>query len=85
MDESTYGTKGLLIPAAWLRRLGATVSIQRSGAVIIIESTERRAARERLKASVRRIRGVVQRRGGLPPGEIAKEIAAVRTRRARRR
>jgi hypothetical protein len=85
MDESTYGNKGLVIPASWLRRLGATVSIQRSGAAIIIESTERRAARERLKASVNRIRGVVRRQGGLTPEQIAKEVAAVRARRARRR
>lgn len=85
MDESTYSKDGLLIPAAWLRRLGTTVSIQRSGAAIIIESTERRAARERLKASVRKVRRVVRELGGLTPEQIAREVAAVRSRRARRR
>jgi len=80
-----YTKEGLLIPAAWLERLGGKVAVRRSASRVIIESAERDAARRRLARMVRALRRAALERGALREPEIAAEVDAVRRRRARRR
>jgi hypothetical protein len=80
-----YTKEGLLIPAAWLKRLGGKVAVRRSASRVIIESAERDAARRRLARMVRALRRAPAGRGALAESEFAAEVDAVKRRRARRR
>lgn len=74
--------QGLVIPAALLKGMGEPFSVQRQGAVLIIESQERKAARTRLRRLVRQLRGASADVGGLTADDIAAEVEAVRRQRA---
>lgn len=80
-----YTKEGLLIPTAWLERLGGKVAVRRSASRVIIESAERDIARRRLARMVRALRRAQAARGPLTASAIADEVDAVRRRRARRR
>lgn len=85
MDEIKVRKEGLLIPSGWLKGFGSRVSIARGRNVLIIETPRRAAARRRLKEQVRRLRGAPRLIGAPSSREVAAEVTAVRTRRARRR
>ena len=75
---------GLVIPSAWLKGWGQTVSVQRSADVVIIESPTREAARKRLVRMVRKLRKGGRELPPLTPGDIAAEVNAIRRQRAGR-
>ena len=52
--------------------------------MVILESPERQASRQRLGRMIGKLRRSVQELGPLTPDQIAAEVAAVRTPRARR-
>ena len=85
MPAIRYPKTGLVIPSNMLRPLGDAVTVQRCRDVVIIESTERSAARKRLTQLVRRLRKNSQ--SGDVPGfnDITAERDAVRKLRARNR
>jgi len=73
---------GLLIPPSLLKGLTGPVSVQREGNVLFIESERRRTARRRMARMVQRLRQTAKDIGSLTPGTIAREVAAVRRKRA---
>jgi hypothetical protein len=75
---------GLLIPSAWLKGWGQTVSVRRSADVVIIESPAREAVRKRLIRMVRKLRKGARALPPLTPGDITAEVNAVRRQRAGR-
>lgn len=75
---------GLVIPAKWLRDMGKEVTVQREGAVLLIESSARTAARMGLKDTVSKLRRAAKT-GGPSAAQVAAEVAAVRAQHARRR
>jgi hypothetical protein len=52
--------------------------------MVILESPERKASRQRLGRMIRKLRRAAQELGPLTPEQITAEVAAVRTPRARR-
>lgn len=84
MGDARYTKNGLLIPSRWLKGLGAKVRVQRSANVLIIESTEREAARKQLTRMVRALRRSATRLGGPTQSEIDKLVGEVRRTRAGR-
>ena len=83
MKAVKYTKDGVVIPSAWVKGWGKPVSVRRGAHMVILESPERKASRQRLG---RRFASCVARPGAWPPHpeQIAAEVAAVRTPRARR-
>jgi len=77
--------EGLLIPSSLLKGLTGPVSVRREGNVLFIESERRRTARRRAARMVRRLRQAAKESGASTPATIAREVAAVRRKRAGRR
>ena len=82
MSKLRQTKEGLLIPSSLLKGLTGPVSIQREGNVLFIESERRRIARLRAARMVQRLRRVAKDLGDLTPATIAREVAAVRRKRA---
>ena len=82
MSKLRQTKEGLLIPSSLLKGLTGPVSVQREGNVLFIESERRRIARRRAARMVQRLRRVAKDLGDLTPATIAREVAAVRRKRA---
>ena len=82
MSKLRQTKEGLLIPASLLKGFIGLVSVQREGNVLFIESERRRIARRRATRMVQRLRRVAKDLGDLTPATIAREVAAVRRKRA---
>lgn len=82
MSKLRQTKEGLLIPSSLLKGLTGPVSVQREGNVLFIESERRRIARRRATRMVQRLRRVAKDLGDLTPATIAREVAAVRRKRA---
>jgi hypothetical protein len=85
MDEFRVTKDGLLIPRSWMKGLGARVSIERHGEMLIVEPPARAAARRRLTKAVARIRAAGRALGALSAADVREEVKTARARRARRR
>lgn len=77
--------EGLLIPPSLLKGLTGSISVQRQGNVLLIESERRRTARRRAARMVQRLRQVAKESGSVTPVTIAREVAVVRRKRASHR
>jgi len=84
MKAVKYTKDGVVIPSAWVKGWGKPVSVRRGAYMVILESPERQASRQRLGRMIGKLRRSVQELGPLTPDQIAAEVAAVRTPRARR-
>jgi hypothetical protein len=84
MKEVKYTKDGVVIPSAWVKGWGKPVSVRRGAHMVILESPERKASRQRLGRMIRKLRRAAQELGPLTPEQVAAEVAAVRTPRARR-
>jgi len=84
MKAVKYTKDGVVIPSAWVKSWGNPVSVLRGAHMVILESPERKASRQRLGPMIRKLRRAAQELGPLTPAQIAAEVAAVRTHRARR-
>ncbi len=82
MGDARYTKNGLLIPTKWLKGFGEKVRVQRGANVLIIESSEREAARKQLGRMVRALRGSAAKLGKPTPAEIEKLVSDVRKTRA---
>ena len=82
MSKLRQTKEGLLIPSSLLKGLTGPVSVQREGNVLFIESERRRTARQRAARMVQRLRRAAKDFGDLTPATIAREVAAVRRKRA---
>jgi len=82
MSKLRQTKEGLLIPSSLLKGLTGLVSVQRQGNVLLIESEQRRTARRRAARMVQRLRQAAKGSGALTPATIAREVAAVRRKRA---
>jgi hypothetical protein len=85
MNKLRQTKDGLLIPSSLLKGLGGPVSVERQGNVLLIEPEKRRAARRRAARMVQRLRQAAQESGKLTTSAIAREVAAVRRKRASHR
>jgi hypothetical protein len=74
--------EGLLIPPSLLKGLTGSVSVQRQGNVLFIESERRRTARRGAARMVQRLRRAAKEPGAITPIMVAREVAAVRRKRA---
>jgi hypothetical protein len=79
-----YTKDGVVIPSSWVKGWGKPMLVRRGVHMVILESPERKASRQRLGRMIRKVRRVTQALGPLTPEQIAAEIAAVRAQRARR-
>jgi hypothetical protein len=84
MKAVKYTKDGVVIPSTWVKGWGKPVSIRRGTHMVILESPERKASRQRLGRMIRKLRRAAQELGPLTPEQIAAEVAAVRAQRARR-
>lgn len=84
MKAVKYTKEGVVIPSSWVKGWGKPVSIRRGANMVILESPERQASRQRFWQMVRKLRRAVQELGPLTAEQIAAEVAAVRAQRARR-
>ncbi len=82
MSGARYTKNGLLIPAAWLKKLGQDVRVQRGDGVVIIESKQRETARKRLARLVKKLRQASQELGSIRQAEIDALVDDVRQGRA---
>jgi mevalonate kinase len=82
MSDVRYTKNGLLIPTAWLKKLGQNVRIQRGTNIVIIESKQRQAARRRLAQMVRKLRRAGEELGTVSQDEIKNLVNEVRQSRA---
>ena len=82
MSDARYTKNGLLIPTAWLKKLGRDVRIQRGANVVLIESAERRTARKRLAQLVKKLRRAGSELGALEPDQVYRLVDEVRQARA---
>ena len=82
MSGARYTKNGLLIPAAWLKKLGQDVRVQRGDGVVIIESKQRETARKRLVRLVKKLRQAGEELGPLRQAEIDALVDDVRQGRA---
>lgn len=76
---------GILIPGAWVKGWGEPVSVRRGANMVIIESSERKASRQRITTLISKVRRAAEELGSLTTEQVAAEVAAVRKRRAHRR
>ena len=83
-ESGEYTKDGVVIPSAWVKGWGKPVSVRRGTHMVILESPERKVSRQRLGRMIRKLRRAAQELGPLTPEQIAAEVAAVRTQRARR-
>lgn len=67
------------------RGWGKPVSVRQGPHMVIIESPERKASRQRLIHLLAKVRRAAQALGPLTAEQVAAEVAAVRKRRAHRR
>jgi len=79
-----YTKEGVVIPSAWVKGWGKPVSVRRVANMVILESPERKASRQRLRRMILKLRRAAQELSPLTPAQIAAEVAAVRAQRARR-
>ena len=84
MKAVKYTKEGVVIPSAWVKGWGQPVSVRRGAHMVILESPERKASRQRLGRMMCKLRRATQEMGALTSEQIAAEVAAVRTPRARR-
>lgn len=84
MKAVKYTKDGVVIPSSWVKGWGKPVSVRRGAHMVIFESPERKASRQRLAGMIRKLRRATQELGPLSPDQIAAEVAAVRAERARR-
>ncbi len=84
MKAVRYTKDGVVIPSSWVKGWGKPVSVRRGTNMVILESPERKASRQRLGQMVRKLRRAAQELGPLTNEQIAAEVAAVRAQRARR-
>jgi hypothetical protein len=77
-----YKKNGLLIPAEWLKKMGDDINVQRAGAVVIIESKQRFAARKQLGKHVRDLRRAARELGPIEDKEVSALVDEVRQARA---
>lgn len=84
MKAVKYTKDGVVIPSAWVKGWGKPVSVRRGAHMVILESPERKASRQRLGRMIRKLRHATQKLAPLTPEQVAAEVAAVRTPRARR-
>lgn len=84
MKAVKYTKEGVVIPSSWVKGWGKPVSIRRGANMVILESPERQASRQRFGQMVRKLRRAVQELGPLTAEQIAAEVGAVRAQRARR-
>lgn len=84
MKAVKYTKEGVVIPSSWMKGWGKPVSIRRGVNMVILESPERQASRQRFGQMVQKLRRAVQELGPLTAEQIAAEVAAVRAQRARR-
>ena len=84
MKAVKYTKEGVVIPSAWVKGWGQPVSVRRGAHMVILESPERKASRQRLGRMIGKLRRAAQEIGSLTPEQITAEVAAVRTPRARR-
>lgn len=82
MSKLRQTKDGLLIPPSLLKGLTGPISVRREGNVLFIESEQRRTARRRVTRMVQRLRRAAKDLGDLTPATIAREVAAVRRKRA---
>jgi len=82
MSGAQYTKNGLLIPAEWLRKMGDDISVQRAGAVVIIESKRRLAARKQLGKFVRDLRRAAHKMDPLEDKKVSALLDEVRQARA---
>lgn len=82
MSKLRQTKDGLLIPPSLLKGLTGPVSVRREGNVLFIESEQRRTARRRAARMVQRLRRAAKESGTPTPATIAREVAAVRRKRA---
>ncbi|MDH5669375.1 MAG: hypothetical protein OEY86_15325 [Nitrospira sp.] len=84
MKAVKYTKDGVVIPSSWVKGWGKPVSVRRGAHMVILESPERQASRQRLASMIRKLRRAAHELGPLSPEQIAAEVAAVRAERARR-
>jgi|CXWL01.1.fsa_nt_gi hypothetical protein len=82
MKAVKYTKDGVIIPSSWVKGWGKPVSIRRGTHMVILESPERQASRQRLGRMIRKLRRAAHEFGPLTPEQIAAEVAAVRARRS---
>ncbi|MEQ1882474.1 MAG: hypothetical protein ABL878_16065 [Burkholderiales bacterium] len=82
MSGAQNTKNGLLIPAAWLKKMGDDINVQRAGSVVIIESKQRLVSRKRLGKIVRSLRLAAREAGTLQEDEVAALVNEVRQARA---
>jgi hypothetical protein len=84
MKAVKFTKDGVVIPASWVKGRGKPVSFRQRARMVILESPERPASRQRLAGMIRKLGRAAQELGPLTPEQIAAEVAAVRVQRARR-
>lgn len=83
MKAVKYTKDGVVIPSAWMKGWGKPVVTHRGSQVLILESPARAASRKRLARMVTKLRRAAQELGPLTPEQIAMEVSAARSQRAR--
>lgn len=84
MSDARYTKEGLIIPPKYLKGIAPNVRIRRAANVLIIESTEREAARKKLGRMVRALRGSAAKRRTPTTSEIRKLVRETKKTRAGR-
>ena len=84
MKTVRYTKDGVVIPSSWVKGWGKPMSVRRGANMVILESPERKASRQRLGRMIRKLRRAAQELRPLTSEQIAAEVAAVRAQRARR-
>ncbi len=82
MSSAQYKKNGLLIPAEWLKKMGDDINVQRTGAIVIIESKQRLVARKQLGKLVRDLRRAAREVGLLEDQKVSALVDEVRQARA---
>jgi RecB family endonuclease NucS len=82
MSGAQYKKNGLLIPSEWLKKMGDDINVQRSGAVVIIESKQRLVARKQLAKYMRDLRRAAREVGPLEDKDVSALVDEVRQARA---
>ena len=82
MRGEQYTKNALLIPAEWLKKMGDDINVQRAGAVVIIESKRRLAARKQLGKFVRDLRRAAHKMDPLEDKKVSALLDEVRQARA---
>jgi antitoxin component of MazEF toxin-antitoxin module len=83
MDPIRKTGDGIFIPNSLLRGLGDDLSIEIAGDALIVESADRRVARNKLRQMLRQLQRVGRDPARLTEQEVRGEIDKVRVKRAR--